>query len=207
MAEIIYVLTNEAMDGLVKIGRTSLNIEQFIKELDNDSTPLPFQCFYAGEVRNSVYVEKHLHNFFSDKRVRDNRDFFRVDPNQARSAIMLANPKDVTPRNDVVVDASDVQALQKASAVQDRRSRLKFSELNIPVGATLVFDKDESITCTVVSNGKVYFNDQIMSSSEAAIIAVRSLGYNWSVINGNEHWKYDGETITARRFRMENEQE
>jgi len=70
-----------------------------------------------------------------------------------------------------------------------------------------VFDRDESITCTVVSNGKVYFNDQIMSSSEAAIIAVRSLGYNWSVINGNERWKYDGETITARRFRMEDEQE
>ena len=70
-----------------------------------------------------------------------------------------------------------------------------------------MFDKDEFITCTVVSNGKVYFNDQIMSSSEAAIIPVRSLGYNWSVINGNEHWKYDGETLTARLFRMEDEQE
>ena len=50
MAEIIYVLTNEAMDGLVKIGRTTTSVEQRIRELDNTSAPLPFQCFYAGVV-------------------------------------------------------------------------------------------------------------------------------------------------------------
>ena len=207
MAEIIYVLTNEAMDGLVKIGRTSTSVEQRIKELDNTSIPLPFQCFYAGEVADSVYVETHLHRAFADKRVRNNREFFRVDPNQVRSAIMLANPKDVTPRNDVVVDASDVQALQKASAVQDRRSRLKFSELNIPVGATLVFVKDESITCTVVANGEVNFQGQVISPSGAAKLAVHSLGYKWSAVSGSDFWKYEDETLTARRFRMEDEQE
>ncbi len=57
MAEIVYVLTNEAIEGWVKIGRTSTSVEQRIKELDNTSPPLPFQCFYAAEVTNATIVE------------------------------------------------------------------------------------------------------------------------------------------------------
>ena len=207
MAEIVYVLTNEAMDGVVKIGRTTTTVEQRIRELDNTSVPLPFQCFFAGEVVDSAYVEAHLHKAFADKRVRNNREFFRVDPNQIRSAMMLANPKDVTPRTDIVVDASDVQALQKAAVAKERRSRLKFSELAIPVGSTLTFIKDESVTCTVVANGEVSFQGQTMSPSKAALIAVQNLGYRWAAVSGSDYWKYEDETLTARRIRFEDEQE
>jgi hypothetical protein len=207
MAEIVYVLTNEAMDGLVKIGRTTTSVEQRIKELDNTSMPLPFQCFYAGEVGDSTYVEAQLHKAFADKRVRSNREFFRIDPNQVRAAIMIASPNDVTPKTDVVVDASDVQALQKAAIAQDRRTRLKFTELGIPIGATLVFVKDEAVTCTVVANGEVSFQNQIMSPSRAALLAVQKLGYKWAAVSGSDYWKYDDETLTARRLRLEDEQE
>lgn len=207
MAQIIYILTNEAMDGLIKIGRTTTSVEQRIKELDNTSIPLPFQCFFAGEVADCAHVEAHLHLAFADKRVRNNREFFRVDANQVRAAIMLANPKDITPKNDVVVDASDVQALQKAAATQDRRSRLKFSELNIPVGARLVFIKDDSVTCTVVANGEVDFQNKIMSPSKAALVAIQTMGYKWSAVSGSDYWKYEDETLTARRLRLEDEQE
>ena len=34
MPEIVYVLTNEAMEGMVKIGRTTTSVEQRIKELE-----------------------------------------------------------------------------------------------------------------------------------------------------------------------------
>jgi hypothetical protein len=53
MPEIVYFLTNEAMEGMVKIGRTTTSVEQRIRELDNTSMPLPFQCFYAAEVGDS----------------------------------------------------------------------------------------------------------------------------------------------------------
>ena len=207
MSEIIYILTNEAMEGLVKIGYTTTSVEQRIKELDNSSLPLPFQCFYAGEVTDCAYVEAHLHKAFADKRVRSKREFFRVDPNQVRAAIMIANPKDVTPKTDVVVDASDVQALQKAAVAQDKRTRLKFSELAIPPGAILVFVKDEKVTCTVVANGEVNFQNQIMSPSKAALLAIQNLGYKWASLSGSDYWKYEDETLTARRLRMEDEQE
>jgi hypothetical protein len=207
MAETVYVLTNEAMEGLVKIGRTTTSVEQRIRELDNTSMPLPFQCFYAGEVADSLLVEGKLHRIFADKRIRNNREFFRVDPNQVREAIQLAELRDVTPRFDVVVDAEDVQALKKAVATEERRSRLRFSELDIKTGSVLTFLKDSNITCQVVSDGKVDFEGKVMSPSASALIAVKRLGYEWAAVSGSDYWELEGETLTARRLRIEDEQE
>jgi hypothetical protein len=194
------------MEGLVKIGRTTTSVEQRIRELDNTSTPLPFQCFYAGEVANSALVEGKLHRIFADKRIRSNREFFRVAPNQVKEAIQLAELKEVTPRNDVVVDAEDVQALKKAVASEERRSRLRFSDLEIPIGSTLTFVKDRNITSQVVADGKVNFEGSVMSPSAAALIIVRRLGYEWAAVSGSDYWEFDEETLTARRLRLEDEQ-
>ena len=207
MSEVVYVLTNEAMEGMVKIGRTTTSVEQRIRELDNTSTPLPFQCFYAAEVGNSALVEGKLHRIFSDKRIRSNREFFRVDANQVREAIQLAELKDVTPRTDVLVDASDAQALQRAVATEERRARLRFSELGIPVGAVLTFTKDQDFTCTVVADGKVEFGGQTLSPSASALLVVRRLGYQWAAVSGSDYWQFEGETLTARRLRLEDEQQ
>lgn len=207
MADIVYVLTNEAMAGLVKIGFTTASVEQRIKELDTTGVPLPFQCFYAAEVADCRRVEKLLHTIFSDKRVRENREFFRADANQVRAAILLAELKDVTPRNDVVLEEADKQAIKDAVAREDRRAPLRFSNLRIPVGANLTFAKDPSITCVVVADGRVNFQDRVMSPSAAALLAVKSLGYNWSAVSGSDYWEYENEALATRRERLEEEGE
>jgi hypothetical protein len=207
MPEIVYVLTNEAMEGMVKIGRTTTSVEQRIRELDNTSMPLPFQCFYAAEVGNSALVEGKLHRIFSDKRIRSNREFFRADANQVKEAIQLAELKEVTPKVDVVVDASDVQALQRAVATEERRTRLRFSELGIPVGSVLTFAKDPKVTSTVVADGRVEFEGQTLSPSASALLAVRRMGYQWAAVSGSDYWEFEGETLTARRLRLEDEQQ
>ena len=51
MAEAVYVLTNVAVEGLVKIGRTTTSGEHPIRELDITSTPLPFQFFTLVKLR------------------------------------------------------------------------------------------------------------------------------------------------------------
>jgi len=207
MADIIYVLTNEAMTGLVKIGKTTTSVEQRIRELDETGVPLPFQCFYAAEVADCGRAERLLHTIFSDKRLRPNREFFRVDANQVKAAILLAAISDVTPRNDVVRDETDKQAIQDAVARGERRANLRFSKLQIPVGATLTFVKDPSITCVVAADGKVSFKDQIISPSAAALIAVRGLGYNWSAVSGSDYWEYENEALSTRRLRLDEEEE
>ena len=54
MSVIVYALTNPAMPGLVKIGKTSRDDPQArMKELYNSSgVPLPFECVIAVEVED-----------------------------------------------------------------------------------------------------------------------------------------------------------
>ena len=54
MADTVYILTNEAMPGLIK------------KQLYSTGVPLPFELFYACEVSNCVSVESKLHDAFGD---------------------------------------------------------------------------------------------------------------------------------------------
>tara|TARA_B100000780_G_scaffold162481_1_gene113595 strand:+ start:237 stop:377 length:141 start_codon:yes stop_codon:yes gene_type:complete len=41
----VYVLTNDSMPGLVKIGRTSGSIEKRMRDLYKTGVPIPFNCF------------------------------------------------------------------------------------------------------------------------------------------------------------------
>ena len=70
----VYILTNEAMPGIIKIGWTDSSIEQRMKELDKTGTPLPFTCYYAKQVDDPNFVESKLHEAFDKFRIRDNND-------------------------------------------------------------------------------------------------------------------------------------
>lgn len=48
---IVYILTNAAMPGYIKIGLTQQNdVALRVKQLDNTSLPLPFECYYSARV-------------------------------------------------------------------------------------------------------------------------------------------------------------
>lgn len=78
MNEIIYILTNEAMPGYVKIGFTNGSLNDRLRQLDRTGVPLPFEVYYACEVKNARNDEQWLHAIFSDRRVRDSREFFKI---------------------------------------------------------------------------------------------------------------------------------
>src|SRR5210317_1444262 len=102
MSKIVYILTNQSMPDTIKIGITD-NLDRRVKELDNTSTPLPFECYYAVEVENASLIERKIHEGLDDKRVRQNREFFNVSPEQAKSILEIAEAlggKNVTPKDD-----------------------------------------------------------------------------------------------------------
>ena len=56
--EIVYVLQNEAMPGLIKIGIThDEQVDKRLQTLYTTGVPLPFECIWAGEVDDCAEIE------------------------------------------------------------------------------------------------------------------------------------------------------
>jgi hypothetical protein len=197
---IVYILTNEAMPGYIKIGRTETSVEQRMRELDKTSTPLPFQCYYAARVDDHVKLERTLHTAFGDHRVRTSREFFRLDPYRAKVIIELLAIDDVTPREDLFEDAESAEAVEIASR---SRGRYNFAENGIPVGSILEYTSDPSITCQVSDASNVVFNGQVTSLSKAAVMANASRGGKARALTGPIWWLFQGETLGSIRDQRE----
>ncbi|MBI5875408.1 MAG: GIY-YIG nuclease family protein [Deltaproteobacteria bacterium] len=203
MPNIVYILTNEAMPGLVKIGLTTDSVESRIGQLSTQSgVPLPFECYFAAEVENCDKLEKTLHQLFSENRINPKREFFKIDPEKVVLAISIGEFKEVTPGT-AEIDKEEQEALEKVKA---RRPRLKLDALGIKPGDILTCSRDEMITATVVDGGKVNFQNEVMSLSAAALKALHSLGYSTPAASGPGYWKFDGELLDERRQRIEAEQ-
>ncbi len=198
-AGIIYVLTNEAMPGYIKIGKTTTSVEQRILELSGPTAvPLPFECPYAVRVADMDGAEKALHDAFDDHRKNPKREFFILAPERAIAFLKYIALEEVTPsRNAGIQSEEDAVALEEA---RERRSAFNFKMVDISPGAKLVFTRDENIMCRVAEDFKhVEFQGKIMSLSAAAQAA---LGSTWSV-QGPAYWKYHGEILDDRRIRLE----
>ncbi|MEI6553048.1 MAG: GIY-YIG nuclease family protein [bacterium] len=201
MEEIIYILINEAMPGYVKIGKTTTSLEQRIRELSSStSIPFPFTCFYACTVKDSSFLEHQLHDAFDNNRVNPRREFFQISPERVVSALKLAEITNITPKKDFVDSQDDQNALNQVRA--EIRAKFNFKMVNIPVGAELVFSRDENIKAKVVDNKNIELNNELTSLSASA---QKLLGYDYGV-QGTAYWMYEGETLDERRKRFEGEE-
>ena len=75
----VYILTNESMPGLVKIGKTRRGGRHRATELFQTGVPSPFRLEFEIYTHDCDSLEFSAHNQLSDKRVSSNREFFKVD--------------------------------------------------------------------------------------------------------------------------------
>lgn len=202
MNQIIYILTNEAMPGYVKIGKTNNDLEQRVRELSaSTSVPLSFTVSYACTVKDAHFVERQLHDAFDNNRVNPRREFFQIAPERVVAALKLAEIENITPNRDFVESLEDQKALNLARKI---RSKFNFEMVKIPVGSELYFSRDENIRATVIATqgtNTVEFNETKTSLSQSAQTV---LGYKYGVA-GTDYWMYEGETLDERRRRLESE--
>lgn len=187
----VYILSNEAMPGYVKIGFTRQNdVQSRMRQLHTTGVPLPFECIYFARVPDCRKVERALHFVFADDRAATSREFFRIDPDRARAIIELVAIQVATLSD----DEQQISPEQRVAieAVKSRAEAMTFTRLGLPVGTVLRFTKDPEVTCTVVGAREVEFRGDVMRLSAAALIAVRELGYNWSTVRGADYWAVDG---------------
>ena len=102
MTNIVYVLTNPAMPGIVKIGMTDRpDVQRRMGELYSTGVPLPFDCVIAREIedRDAVEIERALHTAFGPNRINLSREFFQVDPEQVEVLLRVMPGRDATPND------------------------------------------------------------------------------------------------------------
>ena len=159
---IVYVLTNPEMPGLVKIGKTSRReVQQRLIELYSTGVPVPFECEYAARVSDESVVEKAFHTAFEPYRINPNREFFRIDPEQAIALLALLADEDVTPGIQQEADDVESDAVARVTiAKRSRRPNLNFEDMDVPIGAKLKFiNSDETVE--VVNSRRVKFKEDI----------------------------------------------
>lgn len=198
---IVYILTNVAMPGYIKIGKTLRDdLEIRIKELYTSGVPLPFELHYARKVKNPDEIEKRMHNAFSVHRENPKREFFKMEPERAVSALKMAQGEDFSIKEEDIYDKEDVATIDKASKI---RPIFRFSMIGVPVGAEVSFTRDESIKAKVLDNNKIEYQGQEYSLSALAKILL-NVEYK---VAGTLYWVYNGKILNELRTEKESTQQ
>lgn len=193
--QIVYVLTNSAMPGLVKIGKTTQDeVDLRMKQLFSTGVPVPFECAFACRVRDASVVERALHHAFGQTRINPTREFFRIEPERVISILKLLHVEEITEQLERSIESDATQAdLQAAQRLKiARRPRMDFIELGIPVGSVLVY-RDGAAQATVVSPKVVFFEGNECSLTMATR-RVQGKPEDYP-LQPAPYWTYNGSTL------------
>jgi hypothetical protein len=197
----VYILTNDSMPGIIKIGITDQeSIEDRIKSLDNTSIPKPFRFYFAIETEKYKEIEKLMHNAFSDYRIRNNREFFEMDPERAVAALKISNAPEIKFNNEMIDEEGIIidENIQKKS-----KKRFSFSYVDIPIGSELIYTRDENVKCKVISDNEVEYNNKNYYLSRLEDELLTQNGYNWKGVTGPLYFMYNEKTLSELKKEKE----
>lgn len=115
--EFVYVLRNDAMPGIVKVGRSSWLPEDRAKDLSSPTgVPIAFDVAYRSATSRSREVERFAHELLKPHRINAKREFFRVSEATAIEAVRAA-----------AVEAGGISSAPTGGVLLKARDRLAFS--------------------------------------------------------------------------------
>jgi hypothetical protein len=191
----VYILTNPAMPGIVKIGLTTReDINERLRELFTTSVPVPFDCAFACKVDDCNSVERALHIAFGPNRIHPQREFFKIEPEQAIVILKLLQKEDITPNINAEID-KNISTMDKEASVnlkKQRRPPLNFKEMGIPIGSKIEFSvSDEIIGAIVSSEKRITYNDIDYSLTK---LTQELLGLDYAV-QPTRYWNFQGKSL------------
>jgi len=84
----VYVLENETLPGLLKIGYTKSTPDERAKQISNATgVPLPYKVAWAFRCFNGELLEGEVHHALRKYRVNNQREFFQVGLDEAKQTI------------------------------------------------------------------------------------------------------------------------
>lgn len=211
----VYILTNKSFrDDWVKIGKSSRPVDVRSKELDNTAVPLPFDVYATMQTEKYAEIEKIIHkqiDRLTDLRIRQNREFFNVEPAQALDILMdLAVAVD----DAIIMKYEDGKPYQvypeictpinkEAKDRKPQRKPFEFSMVGLSVGEMIVFDA-LNLEVKVAGRNKIEYDGRLWSLSAFCGTYLPEDKQNTSgSYQGPKYFSYRGKTLWD--LRLENE--
>ena len=206
----VYILTNPSFrEDWVKIGKSSRPVDVRSKELDNTAVPLPFEIFATLRTAKYEIVERKIHKAIdrlTDLRIRQNREFFNIKPQLALEILtdeaMLLDDAEILRYKDNKPLKHDEDDNEKA-AEKPRRASFRFSMVNIPIGAKVVF-VPTGVEVKVASDNQVEYDGRIYKLSPFVGTFMPEDQRNTSgAYQGAKYFTYNGRILDDIRHDME----
>lgn len=188
---IIYIMET-SVKGLIKIGMTrSDQYETRMKFLESNGyfNVGGMSRYFAIETDSAFEKEQLLHQIFSKSRV-DGSELFALDAELVKKLLMAFDGKIIYPKQ---------ETLKPMRSRSSPKPPLTFEMLGIPIGSTLTFTKNTTITCkTINEKNKVKYDGKTYSISALAMELLHT-----SAAQGGAYFTYQGKTLVQMREEIE----
>ena len=85
----VYILSNPTTPNLLKIGYTKLDPDTRAAQISRATgVALPYKVEWAFKCFNGEQLEGEVHNYLKEYRVNNQREFFEIELNEAKKAVM-----------------------------------------------------------------------------------------------------------------------
>lgn len=204
-SNVIYILTNPALDGFVKIGFAT-DLQKRIKQLSQASAiPYSFQAYAVYETTAKL-TDKALHDMIDslnptlrtveqdEQGKTHKKEFFVMSPEEAYTILEdIAKISGTTDRLHRIKQTKE-EAKETAEATEVKKTAMlkpfTFSACDIPVGAEVVFTRDQSVKGVVVDDKHVKIGNEISSLSA---VVMKYTG--WKSAQGPAYFTYNGKLL------------
>ena len=216
----VYILTNDSFrEDWVKIGRSSRPVDVRSKELDNTAVPLPFKVYATIQTAKYTNVERIVHkqiDRLTDLRIRQNREFFNVEPTQALDILLdLATAID----DAVVMQYVDDKPVQLYPSINNekpqavkiekhvQRKPFEFAMVGLKDGDMITF-APLNIQVKVNGKNKVEFEGRLWSLSAftGTYLPIEKQN-NSGAYQGPKYFTYNNKTLWDLRLELEKQGE
>lgn len=215
----VYILTNPSFkEDWVKIGKSSRPVDIRSKELDNTAVSLPFEIYATLKTTKYEQFEKLIHKTIdrlTDLRIRQNREFFNVPPAKALEILKdISTTLDDAQIDEVFNKGKNTESTpsfiisehNNTASNKQTRPRFRFSMINIPIGATLIFTPTGT-PVKVADDDKIEYQNRLYKlSSFVGTFMPKEKRNTSGAYQGARYFTYNGSILNELRTSIESKE-
>jgi len=119
----VYVISNQAMPNLIKVGHSMKDPEIRADELDHTGSPHPYNVEYEMLIDNPYEIEKRVHKLLLDK--REGKEWFRCSSEVAVATIKQVAGDDILLENFKKVQREKAEEIQRQQELEKEKQEIE----------------------------------------------------------------------------------